>query len=438
MSPAPSTESQATAPAILAILAEHHGLACSPNARAEMGRAAGAELSLASLVRAAEAFGFETQVGRVASYDDLRELGAFPAIVHLRRRVPEKVLSFRSDGTLDDIGRGGGFAVIHGAEEAGVELESPVEGRYRMTRGELEAAWHGIVMCVGPTDDQERRGDEATPGQVSRWLGGAQSLRGIVGCIGVAALGCWVAKMVGTRATFLVGEVIGAALVASVWATLTTSRCEACVAAARETGLPLAPLGVAYYGALLVAIRVWGLVPFTAGAIFAGAGVHLALLTRLAATQRECRGCTVVAAAAWAAAGLTLGEQGAGWHGIVFLVGALGALGLVPWLVARRAKRLSFLKLSAVRSILGKDSSLSSGAIRLIVYKRESCAACLHVEEKVLPPLEAMLGEGLTIERRDAGSEIPAPTLALFRGERRVAIVGVPDADDLREALAAV
>jgi len=429
-----SSDPAAWGPAILAMLADHHGLAGSPRTFRRLFSAQDGGLTLASLVAAAEAFGFETQAGQLPSYDDLKDLPVLPAVVHLRRKVPEKMLVLGKDGALEDVGHEGRFAVVHQADDVAVDLEDPAEGRLRMPRSELEAAWRGIVLCVAPNEDQELR-REGPAARLAKWLDRLPPLvLNVLGCVLVFVLGAVLARALDGRAVLAAAGALTAALAASVWALRTSSHCPACAAAVRELGLPLAPLGVVYYAGLLVALGLWGLVPLTEVAVEAAAGVHLALLAHLAASRAHCRTCVTTAVAAWGAAGLVLGGQGIGWYAAALPAAALGTM-LAVRFFARRTGRLRRAMLGAIREILTKEAGPDPGNLRLIVYKLDSCPRCRLVEKEVLPPLAAMLGERLSIERRPAGVRIPAPTLVFLSGARRVAMIGVPDGDDLREAL---
>jgi hypothetical protein len=350
------------------------------------------------------------------------------------------MLSLRDDGGFEDVGREGRFAVIHQADDQGVELEDPAQGRFRMSRAELEDAWQGIVLCVAPTDEQAPR-REGPLSRLRSWIARMPPLfLNVLGCVLLLALGLALAGPLGGRAFPAAVGTIAVALVASIWAVRTTARCAACAAAARDVGLPLAPLGILYYAGLLVALGVWGLVPLTVIAIYAAAGIHLALLARLAASGAHCRSCLLTAAAAWAASGLVLGYQGIHGQGVdkriaVLPVAALGAI-LGIRLLTRWIEGLRQAKLDAVREVLAQESIPSPGSLRLIVYKHEACRKCQTLEKEILPPLAGMFGERLTIERRPAGRQLPAPTLFFLGGARRLAIIGLPDGDDLREALA--
>lgn len=434
MSGGSANDPRAWGSSILAILAEHHGLAVSPRALRRLFNG-GASLTLTALVEAAEAFGFETQAGQLPSYEDLRDLPVLPAVVHFRKKVAEKMLALGSEGILEDVGREGRFVVVHHADDGAVELEDPEEGRLRMPRSEFEAAWRGIVVCVAPTEDQEPRREGAHV-RLAGWLDGVSPLLGnVLGCTLLFALGAFLAKPLGGRAAMGTLITIAAALAASVWAAFTTVRCAACAAAAKEVGVPLAPLGILYYAGLLAALGLWGLVPFTAAAILAAAGVHLALLAHLAAARVRCPACTAAAAAAWAAAGISLADQGWGWPAAALPATALGARLALP-LLTQRTERRRLARLATVRETLAAEAHPPSGSLRLIVYKRETCNKCRILEKEILPPLAERLGERLTIERRPAGDRFPAPTVILLGGERRVAIIGLPDLEDFRQALA--
>src|SRR4051812_50158862 len=88
-----SSDPAAWGPAILAMLADHHGRAGSPRTFRRLFSAQDGGLTLASLVAAAEAFGFETQAGQLPSYDDLKDLPVLPAVLPPRREgAGEKVL----------------------------------------------------------------------------------------------------------------------------------------------------------------------------------------------------------------------------------------------------------------------------------------------------------------------------------------------------------
>ena len=425
-------------PALLAILADHHGLACNPRDLRRHFQAEGEGLTLASLVEVADAFGFETQAGQLPSYDDLKNLPVLPAVVHLRQRVPQKVVALRGDGGFEDIGRQGRFAVVHLADDDGVDLEDPAEGRRRIPRTEFEDAWQGIVLCVAPTEDQPVR----RAGPLAR-------LRGLLGRIPPLALdllGCGLLLAGGFGLAGLLGESAGlamaatvaalaVALAASIWAVRSTARCAACAAAAMEVGLPLAPVGIVGYAGLLIALGMAGPSQLTTLAILAAAGAHVAFLAQLAASGARCRACLLTADAAWAAAGLTLGQGGWGWAVAALPAGALLA-GLAVYLLTRRTERLRRKMLASLQDVLTREDGPAPGRLRMIVYKHEACPKCRKLEAEILPPLAGMLGERLQIERRPAGRQIPAPTLVFLGGARRLAIIGLPDGDDLREALA--
>lgn len=422
-------------PALLAILAGHHGLACDVRDLRRDFDAQGEGLTLAALVEVADAFGFETQAGQLPSYDDLKDLPVLPAIAHLRKRVPQKVLALRGDGGFEDIGRQGHFVVVHQADEEGVDLEDPAEGRLRMPREEFEDAWQGIVLCVAPTEDQPTR--QAGP------LSGLRGLLGRIPPLALDLLGCGLllaggfglAGLLGESAGLAVAMALVVALAASVWAVRSTARCAACAAAVMEVGLPLAPLGIVCYAGLLIALGMAGPSRLTDFAILAAAGAHVAFLAQLATSGARCRACLLTAAAAWTASGLTLGQTGGGWAFAALPAGAILA-GLAVYLLTRRTARVRQKMLDSVRDVLTQEDGPAPGRLRMIVYKHEACPKCRKLEAEILPPLAGMLGDRLLIERRSAGRQIPAPTLVFLGGPRRLAIIGLPDGDDLREALA--
>lgn len=433
-----ATDPETWGPSLLAILAEHHGLAGSRREMRRLFDTAGGGLTLASLVQVAGAFGFETQAGRLPSYDDLEQLDVLPAVVHLRRKVPERMLALGADGAFEDVGREGRFAVVHQVDGTAVELEDPEAGRLRMPRAEFEAAWQGIVLCVAPSPEQEAQRESprrSRAGLADRLARVPPLLASLLVCGLTFALGAGLARLADEGAVFAVAGAVTAALAASVWALRTTARCAACASAAKEIGLPLAPLGILAYAGILAALYLTGLVPVTAAAILAAAGAHLALLAHLAAARVACHACTATAWAAWAASGIVVGMQGAGGSMAALPAAALLA-GLAVRIATRRTERLHSAKLAAVREVLAGEAGPTPGSLRLVVYKRDTCPKCHLLEKEILPPLEQMLGGRLTVERRPAGARIPAPSLFFLGGARRVAIVGLPDADDLRQALA--
>jgi hypothetical protein len=289
MSVLAADEGQGRGAFILRVLAEAHGLKAP---HPQLGADA---TSLASLKRAAEQAGFLTQAGRLASYQELTELAELPAVAHLRRKCPLRLLTAARDGAPIDLGKDWAFVVVHRVDGDAVEVEEP-SGRKWVPREEFVASWRGVIMCVAPEapTEEARRWPSLPPGA-------------LVAAVGASTVA--VAVGLSDRVDPLALKVaLGAALAGALWSWVSVPRCATCADASHALGMPLAPPGVALYAALL-ALEFWGppLEVVRWGLALAG-GVHLALVTLLLARRAWCSACVATAFAAW----LALGIAGAG------------------------------------------------------------------------------------------------------------------------------
>jgi hypothetical protein len=171
--------------------------------------------------------------------------------------------------------------------------------------------------------------------------------------------------------------------------------------------LPLAPLGVAAYLVLLVAMLVLPQPLPPAFGVMAAVGAHLALVLMLWKEKVLCRGCVVTAGSVLVAGIASSSGIGAAW--LPWFGGTIVASGLATWFVTRGAGRLYTLRITQgsidlVRQVLREHLEVPEGTVKLIVYLREGCTACALYHSVYRPGLEQDLEEAVVIEERDAGT----------------------------------
>ena len=230
---------------------------------------------------------------------------------------------------------------------------------------------------------------------------------------------------------------VGLAFCGTIWAWVVAEGCGSCRAAGPIIGGgALAPLGVGFYGGLLL----FGLVLRRARVFYVGllgaASVHLVLLLVLYQHGVFCGPCILVGGSAILAAGLSLWadpDNLAGGSiilplGAVIAQGALLAVGYLPpsSVTQQRLAESARLPQSLEESI--------PGTARLLVFTRAGCGFCDEFEEDILPELVREFSDRLEVSRESAPTSLPTPTIVIS-GEVRSVFPGLPPISDLRDAI---
>jgi len=230
---------------------------------------------------------------------------------------------------------------------------------------------------------------------------------------------------------------VAIAFLGSIWAWTAGRSCGTCgVARDLAGGASLAPIGAAYYAALLAAGALFGPSRILFGGILVAAAAHVALLLLLIQRGVFCAPCVVTGLGATAAAVLSffIDPANLGRAGFLVPAGAIGAHlilffagGIMTPSLASAGSALSLPEMAGMRPE-------QEGVVQMTVFSRAGCPYCVELEEKVLPELRREFGHRLDIAREEAPGGIPTPTIVIG-GAKGIVFPGLPPVDDLKSAL---
>jgi len=207
-------------------------------------------------------------------------------------------------------------------------------------------------------------------------------------------------------------------------------------------GISLAPLGVLFYGGLLLAIIQNGPTRHVCWAVVAAAGVHVVLLALLVLAGTTCPPCVVTACGA----GLMLLSvylvDGSLFRRGVVLVAAF-ALPLVITIKAmdtealegKTSTELRDRALFAAWALAQLDPPLHGKPVRIVVYRRRGCPSCRKFEAAVVPVIRGQFGRTTDIQYRPAWEQLPTPAVTVA-GASGAELFLDPSVAQLREAVA--
>lgn len=229
---------------------------------------------------------------------------------------------------------------------------------------------------------------------------------------------------------------VGLALsvVGSLWS-LSWRACSRCSAASDLLAWPLAPIGVAAYLTLPLALFDPDLLSLVALAVSAAFGVHLALVWQLHRHRLACPACLLTAGgAALASISLLLAGELSAPQGLA-VVGVAAALshGVLSARV-RSLRRVRAVARAALEREIAAEPRPSPGSARLVAYHRAGCPACQHLLAEVLPDLRRTYEDRLQVDLRPAPTELVAPTVVVV-GAQTTWFEGAPELDLLSYAL---
>jgi hypothetical protein len=358
---------------------------------------------LGELVVASRLLGFES-VPLEGGYDDLPEV------------VRPNIVLFND----------GRFVVLYEIDAKQARVADPLAGERTLSRDEFSSQWTGDCLQVVPArlDDARRR--LAARRHLWTRLAQPRPLLFLAGALAIAAP----VAMDRTVAS----AALGVAALCSMWLVLFQASCAQCNRAHQLAGaLPLDRLGALFYASLLIAARFE---PRLAGyALCAAVGGHASLLALLARERVVCRPCVVTGVAAAVAAAVL--ARGLPLAAVAFAsVASAAALGLaVPFFRRVGRARALFESRRVALEWLASAGEPPPGKVRVVVWKRSGCAACLSYEAVFKRALIEEFEDVVVIDERDASRlRIPTP-LILVAGTVRCLFVGLPGRDDDYEAL---
>jgi hypothetical protein len=109
--------------------------------------------------------------------------------------------------------------------------------------------------------------------------------------------------------------------------------------------------------------------------------------------------------------------------GLAVAGGAWGsAVGRLAHLPARRLYQYRHRDAAfrLAREVFAKRAAAEPGRARMVIYVRENCPVCAFYKAVLRPSLEAVFGDALTFEEREAGKEVVMTPLYLISGSVNV------------------
>ena len=200
--------------------------------------------------------------------------------------------------------------------------------------------------------------------------------------------------------------------------------------------LPLAHIGLLFYGVILLSTVRWGITPWVRRAILFAAGLHVMLLSLLLWRQMTCWICIGTAACAISASAYLLIHRtiplrfAATWA----MVGMLAVGGPIAGFMRHRSHIAEREAIAAVREVLRAAPRAGDGQIHLIILTRPGCDRCATFKATILPTLKQ--NPAVQVDERDAVDVIPTPTV-LAHGKRAYTAVGLKSLDHYQRMLVA-
>jgi Peptidase C39 family len=391
-----SARPEGSAAAALASVAQFHGL---PIEAAEVAPLVGfpSVRELGELVVASRLIGFDS-VPLEGGYDELPEV-ARPNLVRFRDR----------------------FVVLYDIDPEKTRVGDPLHGPTTLTRADFSALWTGDCLQLTPVNLDAARAKLA---EHRRWWRRLSSPRALGFAGGVALLTALVAwRGAGGMPELALAAPLALAAAASLWLVLFRASCAQCGRAHQLAGaLPLDRIGAIFYTALLIAP------PLVSGALlWPAAGAHLGLLGILTREAILCVPCLIAALGAWLALHAASSSLPALAGELLFLGAAAAAFLAVPRF--RRAACARSLTLARELAKEAQRQQLPPGGVRVTVWKRAGCTACLFYEAIFKPALLQDYEGVVAIDERDASRLAIATPLILVAGNSSTLIVSLPGSD---------
>jgi hypothetical protein len=389
------------------------------------------ELDEGTLLAVAHSMGFEA-VPMEGGFENLPEVPV-PMLVALR----------------DATGRR--YGVLYAVDDATATLADPTSAKVSaVDREAFCAMWTGEVVQIGVNEEGRRalasRLQESRS-LVNRWAralgwGPPYWRRGVWLAATVAAIAFARAWPRGTSPfDRAVATSLAAACALSLWSWLLSDACVSCAQARGAAGsLPLAPMGTALYGALLVAPP--SVLPGAAiGTVLSLAlGAHLVLVGRLASDRLRCVACLLVA---WSVAVATFASvRGAGTPLAEYVAPAVGAVGAAVMAASLRIARARQARAfeSVARGLAGRVrvEPRPESPVWVIAFKKKGCSSCAFYDAVVRPGLSGEFGESVAFDERDLGDAKTAAPVLVVLGASDSVFVGLPEGEPYAQIQQAV
>lgn len=230
---------------------------------------------------------------------------------------------------------------------------------------------------------------------------------------------------------------VGAALAGSLWAWLGVGSCGSC-GSARELlgGRSLAPIGVAFYGALMVAGLAFGRSRIFFSALLLAAATHAVLLLSLVQHEVLCWPCILIGASAILGAALSFwaDADNLGLGSVLLPIGAVVAHTALFAMGLLRPVGIDDVVAAIPTPERSTKAEAREGNARLLVFTRSGCRYCDEFEQDVLPKLLREFSGRLDVSREPAPASLPTPTIVIS-GQERSVFPGLPPVERLRDAI---
>jgi peptidase C39-like protein len=421
--------------AAIATLASHYGLPLSfPDMRSFIGLPH-LNLDLLYLLFASRKLGFEA-VPLEGEYEDLPDVPS-PSIV-----------LFKGDGHNEDVV----FNVLYEVDAESALIGDVTGGEVkRISKERFSNSWTGDVIQILPNDQEFSEVRELLGKLHNPWT----RLRSALGwsplsfsrllfvpatvAVIVLAIAGWSPLQAWSGRVSLL--LVALCSVLSLWSYAFSESCASCSRTGALVGsLPLAPVGAAFYAALLaVGVARSDFALFGAGIFFA-AGVHLSLVALLLRSRLLCRPCIGTALFAIAAAALlaTYAAPPPTWAAVALFAGASSTLVITAH--ARKLYRLEshYEASKLARRVVAEGGSIPPGTARAVVYKRKNCPLCSFYEVAIGPAIKEDFGDRVIIEEREAVREkIPTP-FVVITGTINLSLTGLTTEDGYNRMKSAI
>ena len=371
----------------LATVCRHHGLAVDcAKLRRVTRQTAIAELG--DVIVAARLLGFDG-IPLEGTYDELPE-------------VPRPNLVM-----LD----GGELAVLLDLDANEVRLADRT-----LSRDEFCTRWTGdCVQMVPERIERGRAAIEAAAGIAPNVIGFA------LACLAITAVAV---PAIAWGVTIALPLAIAAAC--GAWLVAFRAGCSPCARAHQLAGA----LRLDLAGALGYVVLIPGMLvapELARDLLFAAAGAHVALVGLLVRDRSACVPCLIAASSAWVASAMVAAPIGLAIAALGAMLTAVG----VPWFARTAHER----QMADARRLAHQQLRPE---VRVVVWKRPGCAACLLFEAMHAPALAQEFGDALVVEALDAtGTRLATPTV-LVTGAAPVLFAPLGGRDDDYDRLRAV
>jgi hypothetical protein len=189
--------------------------------------------------------------------------------------------------------------------------------------------------------------------------------------------------------------------------------------------IQLVPAGAAQSGYILLCTSV-------------AAGVHFVLVGMLVYRRILCPPCLLTAVGAFTMAGMSLLLYPGSLRRTATILPAVIILSMIARAGLHRLQPDPVKALQRQTQIaLQREAEappVPAGRVRMLVYERSTCPACMHLRIKVAPDIRREFGPMLDLVYRPAWKGLATPTI-IIRGQRRTHMVGVKSLQALRQAI---